>query len=50
MKAIVTASICPLLGKPIKQSTVEDEALFGMVVELLDSPAPGWQRVRTLYR
>ena len=50
MKAIVTASICPLLGKPTRQSTLEDEALYGMVVELLESPAPGWQRVRTHYR
>ena len=49
-KAIVTASVCPLLAKPTRQSTVEDEALFGMVVELLESPAPGWQRVRTHYR
>ena len=50
MKAIVTSSVCPLYGKPTRQSTVEDEALFGMVVELLDAPAPGWQRVRTHYR
>ena len=50
MKAIVTSSVCPLYGKPTQQSTLEDEALFGMVVELLDSPAPGWQRVRTHYR
>ena len=50
MKAIVTASVCPLLAKPTFQSTVEDEVLYGMVVELLESPAPGWQRVRTHYR
>ena len=50
MKAIVTSSICPLFSKPTRQSTLEDEALFGMVVELLDAPAPGWQRVRTHYR
>ena len=50
MKAIVTSSVCPLYSKPTRQSTLEDEALFGMVVELLDSPAPGWQRVRTHYR
>ena len=50
MKAIVTSSVCPLFSKPTRQSTLEDEALFGMVVELLDSPAPGWQRVRTHYR
>ena len=50
MKAIVTAALCPLLAKPTMESTLEDEALFGMVVELLESPAPGWQRVRTHYR
>lgn len=50
MKAIVISSVCPLYSKPSRQSTVEDEALFGMVVELLGSPAPGWQRVRTHYR
>lgn len=50
MKAIVTATVCPLLAKPTPESTLEDEALFGMVVELLESPAPGWQRVRTHYR
>ena len=50
MKAIVTAPICPLLAKPTRQSTVVDEALYGMVVELLEEPAPGWYRVRTHYR
>ena len=50
MKAIVTAPVCALLAKPTRQSTVVDEALYGMVVELLESPAPGWYRVRTHYR
>ena len=50
MKAIVPAPICPLLAKPTRQSTVVDEALYGMVVELLEETAPGWYRVRTHYR
>ena len=50
MKAIVTAPVCPLLAKPTRQSTVVDEALYGMVVELLEETAPGWYRVRTHYR
>ena len=50
MKAIVTAPVCALLAKPTRQSTVVDEALYGMVVELLEETAPGWYRVRTHYR
>ena len=54
MKAIVNVPICPLLDRPGPVGgdypTVVDEALYGMVVELLESPAPGWRRVRTHYR
>lgn len=54
MKAIVNAPVCPLLDRPVPGDgtypTVVDEALYGMTVELLDSPAPGWRRVRTHYR
>lgn len=50
MKAIVNAPICSLLSAPTRESTLEDEALYGMVVEILDSPAPDWYRVRTHYR
>lgn len=50
MKAIVNTSVCPLLNAPTRESTLEDEALYGMVVDILEEPAPGWYRVRTHYR
>ncbi len=50
MKAIVNVSVCPLLAEPTVESTLVDEALYGMVVDVLDAPAPGWYRVRTHYR
>lgn len=50
MKAIVTVSVCPLMAQPTAASTLVDEALYGMVVEILDEPAPGWYQVRTHYR
>lgn len=50
MKAIVNTSVCPLMGAPTWESTVEDEALYGMVVEILEEAASGWYRVRTHYR
>ena len=50
MKAIVKAPICSLLAAPTRESTLEDEALYGMVVDVLEQPAPGWYRVRTHYR
>ncbi len=33
-----------------RESTVLDEALYGMVVEILDEVIPGWLKVRTHYR
>lgn len=50
MKAIVNVSVCPLLAQPTFCSTLVDEALYGMVVEILEEPVPGWYRVRTHYR
>lgn len=50
MKAIVNTSVCTLLAAPTWESTVEDEALYGMVVDILDEPAEGWYRIRTHYR
>ena len=50
MNAIVIAPICPLHAEPSRESTLLDEALCGMVVEILDESAPGWYRVRTHYR
>ena len=50
MKAIVTAPICPLYEQPTRESTIVDEALYGMVVEILEEVIPGWLKVRTHYR
>ena len=50
MKAIVNVPVCPLYSKPTRQSTVMDEVLFGMVVEIEDEVMPGWLKVRTHYR
>lgn len=50
MKAIINVSVCPMLSKPTNESTVVDEALYGMVVDILDEPAPGWYNIRTHYR
>ena len=50
MKAIVNVPICALLAAPTRESTLEDEALYGMVVDILEEAAPGWVRVRTHYR
>lgn len=50
MKAIVNTTVCPMFGAPTKECTVEDEVLYGMVVDILEEPAPGWYRIRTHYR
>ena len=50
MKAIVNVPICPLYEKPTRQSTVVDEVLYGMVVEIEDEVMPGWLKVKTHYR
>lgn len=49
MKAIVNTMVCPMFSTP-SPSTVEDEVLYGMVVEILEQPAEGWYRIRTHYR
>lgn len=50
MKAIVNTAVCAMLEAPTRESTVVDEVLYGMVVEILEQPAPGWYRIRTHYR
>lgn len=50
MKAIINTSVCTLQAAPTRESSVEDEALYGMVVDILEAPAPGWYRIRTHYR
>lgn len=50
MKAIVNVSVCQMYDAPTRESTVVDEALYGMVVEILDEVIPGWLNIRTHYR
>lgn len=50
MKAIVKRAVCPLLAEATAQSTVTDEVLAGMVVDILEEAAPGYFRIRTHYR
>ncbi len=50
MKAIINTPVCPMYSVPSRESALIDEVLYGMVVEVLDSPAPGWRRIRTHYR
>ncbi len=49
MKAVANDPICPLLESPSRKATLLDEALYGMVVTILDEPAHGWFKVRTHY-
>ncbi len=50
MKAIVNAPICPLMSQPRHDCELADEALFGMVLEVLEETTPGYWKVRTHYR
>ena len=50
MKAIVNAAVCPLKAEPKWETTLVDEVLYGMVVDILGEAAPGWVKVRTHYR
>lgn len=50
MKAIVNTQVCHLHSRPTRESSLADEVLYGMTVELLEETAPGWYRVRTHYR
>ncbi len=50
MKAIVNTAVCQLYYSPTRECTVEDEVLYGMVVDILEEKAPGWYAIRTHYR
>lgn len=50
MKAVVNAPICPLMSQPRHDCERADEALFGMVVDVLEQTTPGYWKVRTHYR
>lgn len=50
MKAVVNTPVCPLMLEPRPDCELADEALYGMVVEVLEETASGYCRVRTPYR
>lgn len=50
MNAVVKTPVCPLHTAPDPASPLADEALCGMVLEVLDQPSAPWRRVRTPYR
>lgn len=50
MKAIVNTTVCTMLEAATRESTVVDEVLYGMVVDILEELEPGWLRIRTHYR
>lgn len=50
MFAIVKTPICPLMTKPQPDCELADEALLGMVVEILEETNADYRRVRTHYR
>ena len=50
MKAIINTAVCRMYNQPSRECTVEDEALYGMVVDILEETAPGWVKIRTHYR
>ncbi len=49
MNALINVPICPLMLYPSIQCERADEALYGMVVEVLEDTRSGWYRVRTHY-
>lgn len=50
MKAIVNCPICPLMTQPRQDCELADEALFGMVVEVLEQTNHDYWKIRTHYR
>lgn len=50
MRAIVNVPVCPLMSHPQPDCSLADEALYGMVVEVLEETTTEYWRVRTHYR
>lgn len=50
MKAVVNVPVCPLMSEPRPDCPLADEALFGMVVEVLEQTTPNYWKVRTHYQ
>ena len=40
MKAIVNAAVCCMYNQPTHACTVEDEVLYGMIVDILEEAVP----------
>lgn len=49
INAVVNVPLCPLLSQPAEDGTRTDEALYGMPLEILELPEPGWCKVKTHY-
>lgn len=47
---IVNHAIASLMQKPMFKSELSDEALYGMIVEILEETEPEWYLVKTHYR
>jgi gamma-D-glutamyl-L-lysine dipeptidyl-peptidase len=47
--ALVNNTIASLMKETTKDSPLEDEALYGMKVELLENVIPGWYKIKTHY-
>lgn len=50
MNALVQSAIGSLMKEAANLSTLEDETMYGMKVEIIDQVAKGWFLVRTHYR
>lgn len=48
--ALVKVPVAGLMGKPESLSTLEDEVVYGMKVEILNEDIKGWVKIRTHYR
>lgn len=49
-KALVACAIAPLFCAPRFDAEPDDEALYGMTLEILEALPDGWYRIRTPYR
>lgn len=49
MKAVVNSPICPLMTQPRPDCELADEALLGMVVEILEEPNSDYRKILTHY-
>ncbi|MDF2589935.1 MAG: hypothetical protein K0S41_3776 [Anaerocolumna sp.] len=48
--ALINNTIASLMKETTKDSALEDEALYGMKVEVLEKVIPGWYKIKTHYR